>query len=141
MHKIAKYIIDIHPPPTTIRKTFQAQGARISYSKGPKIRNRGPTRGAGLKKLEIEVSRFVPLCFAFVFHIFHRIVTMEILIFLTDALIYSGLSCSIHPVITFIMNVHVYFFVASAPTFSEARDCCFSVTVSGAQISYLFSHL
>ena len=47
-----------------------------------------------------------------------------------DALIYSGLSRSIHPVIAFIINVYVYFFVASAPTFSEARDCWFSVAVS-----------
>ena len=117
------------PPLTTIRKTFQAQGARISYSKGPKIRNRGPTRGAGLKKLEIEVSRFVPLCFAFVFHIFHRIVTMEILIFLTDALIYSGLSCSIHPVITFIMNASNFLFVQS-PVIFQNLSPRFSVTIS-----------
>ena len=52
----------------------------------------------------------------------HWIVNLEMLIFLMDALIYSGLSCSIHPVITFIFYVYVYFFVASAPTFSEARE-------------------
>ena len=57
----------IHPPPTTIRKTFQAQGARISYSKGPKIRNRGPTQGAGLKKLEIKKPRVLGRGLSFLF--------------------------------------------------------------------------
>ena len=112
------------PPLTAIRKTFQAQGTRISYSKAPKIRNRGPARGAGIKKWEVEVGRshIIHVSFIYVSHLSsmfsHWIVNLEMLIFLMDALIYSGLSCSIHPVITFIFYVYVYFFVASAPTFS-----------------------
>ena len=112
----------IHPP-TAIRKTFEAQGTRISYSKAPKIRNRGPARGAGIKKLEIEVGRshIIHVSFIYVSHLSsifsHRIVNLEMLIFLMDALIYSGLSRSIHPVISFIINVYVDSLVVSKSAF------------------------